>query len=94
MTKVRTSITIDKDLFAKAKKYNISISSFLDIELRKYIAILEGKYSAYPMSNDTSSGPIVRRGGDLNSRSPNGEPALKAGAVGRTLLPRQQIFLK
>ncbi len=41
MPKVRTSITIDKDLLAKAKKHHISISSFLDVELRRYIAILE-----------------------------------------------------
>jgi post-segregation antitoxin (ccd killing protein) len=41
MAKIRTTITINKDLLKKAQKYNISISSFLDIELRRYIALIE-----------------------------------------------------
>ena len=32
----------NKDLLEKAKIHNISISSFLDIELRRYIAFIEG----------------------------------------------------
>ena len=40
--KTRTTITINKKLLEKAKKMDISISSFLDIKLREYIAILEG----------------------------------------------------
>lgn len=43
MKKVRTSITISGDLVEKAREYNVNISSFLDIELRKYIAFIEGK---------------------------------------------------
>ena len=43
MTKIRTTITINKDLLKKAKQYDISISSFLDIELRRYLAFIEGK---------------------------------------------------
>ena len=50
MVKIRTTITINKDLLKKAKEHNISISSFLDIELRRYIALIEGK-----QSNSTSS---------------------------------------
>ena len=42
MAKIRTTITINKDLLEKAKVHNISISSFLDIELRRYIAFIEG----------------------------------------------------
>ncbi len=41
MKKIRTSITISQDLLEKARKHNISISSFLDIELRRYIALIE-----------------------------------------------------
>ena len=37
---------------------------------------------------DNSNFMIKRRGRDSNSRSPDGEPALKAGALGRTLLPQ------
>ena len=44
MNKVRTSITIDKELLDRARKQNVGISSFLDIELRRYLAIIEGKY--------------------------------------------------
>ena len=41
MPKIRTTITISPDLLEKARKHDISISSFLDIELRKYIALIE-----------------------------------------------------
>jgi hypothetical protein len=43
MKKIRTTITIDRDLLRRGKKNRISISSFLNIELRKYLAIIEGK---------------------------------------------------
>ncbi len=42
MNKIRTTITINKDLLKKAQQHDISISSFLDIELRRYIAYVEG----------------------------------------------------
>jgi hypothetical protein len=42
--KKRTTITIHNDLLEKAKKHNVCISSFLDIELRKYLALIEGKH--------------------------------------------------
>ena len=41
MSKIRTTITISPDLLEKAKQHDISISSFLDIELRRYIALIE-----------------------------------------------------
>lgn len=41
MNKIRTTIIIDKELLSKAKEHRVSISSFLDIELRKYIAIIK-----------------------------------------------------
>ena len=43
MTKARTTITIDKDLLKKAKEMGINVSAFLDIKLREYIALVEGK---------------------------------------------------
>ena len=43
MNKIRTTITIDKKLLDKAKHHRVSISSFLDIELRRYLALIEGK---------------------------------------------------
>jgi hypothetical protein len=41
MTKVRTIITIEKDLLEKARKYNLSISGFIDIKLREYLALID-----------------------------------------------------
>ncbi len=43
--KVRTNITIDKELLEKSKKNNVSISGFVDIKLREYLALLEGKFN-------------------------------------------------
>jgi len=34
--KIRTNITIDKELLEKARKLNIPNSGFIDIELRKH----------------------------------------------------------
>ena len=55
MTKVRTTITINKDLLKKARKHEINISSFLDIELRRYLAFIEGKHSNPSQSEMQSS---------------------------------------
>ena len=35
---------VDEDLLDKAKKYGINVSAFLGIELRRYLAHIEGKY--------------------------------------------------
>ena len=51
MTKIRTTITINEDLLRKAKEHNVSISSFLDIELRRYLALIEGKGNVKTNSN-------------------------------------------
>jgi hypothetical protein len=50
MNKIRTTITIDKELLEKAKKNNIPISSFLDIELRRYLCLVEQK----PINNSSN----------------------------------------
>ncbi len=41
MPKTRTTITISKDLLKKAREKEINISSFLEIRLREYIALIE-----------------------------------------------------
>lgn len=41
MTKVRTTIAIDQDLLEKAREMHIPISGFIDIELRRYLALIE-----------------------------------------------------
>lgn len=46
MSKIRTTITIDKELLQRAKKNHVPISSFLDVELRRYLAIIEGKFNS------------------------------------------------
>ena len=55
MAKIRTTITINKDLLKKAKEHSISISSFLDIKLREYLALIEGKQTNYPQFNKQSN---------------------------------------
>jgi hypothetical protein len=40
MAKVRTTITIDKDIL-KARKLHVPISGFLDIELRRHVAFID-----------------------------------------------------
>ena len=54
MEKVRTNVTLNEDVFKKAKKYNIIISSFLEIKLREYIALIEGKTQNQQKVFDTS----------------------------------------
>ncbi len=41
--KERTTITIDPDLKKQAQELNVSISGFVDIELRRYLASLQNK---------------------------------------------------
>ncbi len=43
--KVRTNITINKNLLEKAREHDICISSFLDIELRRYLSLIERRDS-------------------------------------------------
>jgi len=51
MTKRMTSMRIDEDVLKKAKEYGINVSAFLEIKLREYIALIEGK------QNNLSSSP-------------------------------------
>ena len=56
MKKIRTNVTLNEDVFKKAKKYNIIISSFLEIRLREYIALIEGKKPVHSdVTNPASS---------------------------------------
>ena len=96
MKKVRTTINLNEDVVIKAKSMGINISATAERGIIDYIKELEsiGENNTNSVNNDTiddnKSSAIhkERRGRDLNSRSPDGEPALKAGALGRTLLPR------
>ena len=74
MNKIRTTITIDKELLDKAKQHRVSISSFLDIELRRYLALIEGKSNTYQNEKkdewtcrDLNPRPPPCQGGDLPS---------------------------
>ena len=73
MTKARTTITISKELLKKARKHEINISSFLDIELRRYIALIEGKHTKNQSKKqkwtcrDLNPRPPPCQGGDLPS---------------------------
>ncbi len=41
------SVNIDEDLHKKAKEMGIGISAFVNIKLREYIALIEGKGASY-----------------------------------------------
>ena len=45
MKKVRTNVSISKNVLERARKHNIIISSFLEIKLVEYLALLEGNQS-------------------------------------------------
>lgn len=40
--KARTNVSINKELLEKARKYDLNVSSFLDLKLREYFALIEG----------------------------------------------------
>ncbi len=42
MPKRKLTLAIDKDLLKKVKDRDINISSFLEIRLREYIALIDG----------------------------------------------------
>ena len=65
--KVRTNITIDKELLEDARKYRISVSGFIDVELRRYLALIRSNY----IINDYQS-----------SRQSSGENTLYNNEVG------------
>jgi hypothetical protein len=65
MVKLRTTITINKHLLKKAQQHDISISSFLDIELRRYIAYIEGK----TINDSSHSGREKTSGKTLSQRA-------------------------
>ena|GEM_PF-4088520 len=58
MVKTRTTITISKDLLKKARDMEINISSFVDLELRRYIALIEGKTYALSKPKETTTNYI------------------------------------
>jgi predicted DNA-binding ribbon-helix-helix protein len=43
MTKRKLTLTINEDLLGKARYNDINLSSFLEIELRRYLALIQGK---------------------------------------------------
>ncbi len=72
MARKMTSMRIDEELLEKAKKYEINISAFLGIELRRYIALIEGKYgpsSSYQLDNDIDR--KNRKGDECGRRESN-----------------------
>jgi len=72
--KIRTTITIDKDLLKKAKKHNIRISTFLDKKLRECITNIDGvfdlsfceKDKGYDVALTTRRSPVQLRPGPYN----------------------------
>ena len=86
MTKKRLNLTIDEDLVNKAREYGINISSFLEIKLREYIAMLELSQSSY--SKSSSNNPINESNAYIHHTSSHHSQNLKtnkgimAGASG------------
>jgi len=44
MPKKRISLTVEGDVVKQAKELGINMSAFLEIRLREYIAMIEGKH--------------------------------------------------
>lgn len=64
MPKTRTTITISKNLLKKAREQEVNISSFVDIELRRFLALIEGKTindSSHSGREKTSGKPLSQR---------------------------------
>ena len=53
MPKKKLTLSVNEDVLKKARKYEINISSFLDIELRRYLALVEEK----PINSTTDCQP-------------------------------------
>mgnify|MGYP006279880781 CR=1 FL=1 len=56
MTKIRTTITIDKELLKIAKHHKIRISTFLDASLRDYLSKINNTNSLH-MAEIAGSNP-------------------------------------
>ena len=71
MSKYNLTVTINKKLLEKARKHKINISSFLEIRLNEYIALLEGNTKNYDYDKIKSeiNDLIINRGENLKSRS-------------------------
>jgi len=57
MKKVRVNISLSEDLREKCEELNINISSFTEIKLREYIAMIEGEKSFHRTPQKKTSGP-------------------------------------
>jgi len=72
--KIRTTITIDKDLLKKARNHRIKISTFLDKKLRECITNIDGvfdlsfsqKDKGYDVALTTRRSPVQFRPGPYN----------------------------
>ena len=42
MSKKRINLTIDEDLLNEARQHGINLSSFLEMKLREYLALIKG----------------------------------------------------
>ncbi len=52
MNKIRTTITIDKELLKIVHHHNIKVSTFLDNSLRDYLSKINGSKSLIKNNND------------------------------------------
>ena len=68
MEKVRTNVSISKNVLEKARKHNIIISSFLEIKLVEYLALIEGKTQN---SEEVFRPRFSKKGGECGRRELN-----------------------
>ena len=64
MTKRKLTLAIDETLLKKAKELEINFSSFLEIRLREYIALIEesnGNYAVQRVCRDSNPSQRLRR---------------------------------
>lgn len=58
MKKKSLNLSISEDLIRKAREYNINFSSFLEIRLREYLALIVGKEHVVTPFNDNQKSRI------------------------------------
>ena len=55
MSKRKLTLSVNDDLVKEARKYNINLSSFLEIKLREYLALIDRKQTTYSQSGNKNN---------------------------------------
>ena len=78
-----TSVRIDEEVLQRAKKHGINVSSFLEFNLRTYLAFIEGKGYFFPQYITSNEGIALREGFEPSrGKRPTGSPGLRLSELG------------